>query len=141
MPDKQGPRPYGRTIVGLQALLVLAVVAWVLDLPRGWFGVALYTEQFLVTVVGLSLGLAFLTSPVHPRFAGRVPWWGEGGHPVTLGQILVHVVQELARHAGQADILREQVDGAVGYDSPGDNVPEIDLSSYVAKLTALAERF
>jgi len=70
-----GPRRYARTIFALQAALVLAVVAWVLDLPRSWFGVSLYTEQFLLTVVGLSLGLAFLTTPVHPRFAGRVPWW------------------------------------------------------------------
>jgi len=71
---------------------------------------------------------------------GRVPWWGERGD-VTLGQIMVHVIQDLARHAGQADILREQVDGAVGFMSPGDNLPEIDFPAYVAKLTALADRF
>jgi hypothetical protein len=28
--------------------------------------------------------------------------------------ILVHLVEELGRHAGHADILREQLDGAVG---------------------------
>ena len=71
---------------------------------------------------------------------GQVPWWGTYGQ-VTLGQILVHMIQELARHAGQADILREGVDGGVGYDSPGDNVPDIDFPAYVAKLTELAERY
>jgi hypothetical protein len=28
--------------------------------------------------------------------------------------ILVHMIEETARHAGHADILREQIDGAVG---------------------------
>jgi hypothetical protein len=71
---------------------------------------------------------------------GRVAWWGDRGE-VTLGRIIVHVMLDLARHAGHADILREDIDGAVGYRSPGDNVPEIDLAAYVDKLTALADRF
>jgi hypothetical protein len=28
--------------------------------------------------------------------------------------ILVHLIEETARHAGHADILREQIDGSVG---------------------------
>ena len=60
---------------------------------------------------------------------------------MTLGQIMIHVIDDLARHAGHADILREQVDGAVGCMYPGDNVPELDFSAYVAKLTELADRF
>lgn len=57
---------------------------------------------------------------------GTVPWWGSGGNPVTLHRILVHVATETHRHAGHADILRELIDGAAGYDSPGDNLPEVD---------------
>ncbi|MGC9668412.1 DinB family protein [Planosporangium sp. 12N6] len=34
--------------------------------------------------------------------------------PVSLRWIMVHVVEETARHAGHADILREQTDGATG---------------------------
>lgn len=34
-------------------------------------------------------------------------------HP-SLRWILVHMVEETGRHAGHADILREQIDGAVG---------------------------
>ena len=71
---------------------------------------------------------------------GRVPWWGDHGE-VTLGHVLVHVIQDLARHAGHADILREGIDGAVGFMSPGDNLPGIDYPAYVARLTELAERF
>ncbi|NJQ06795.1 DinB family protein [Streptomyces lonarensis] len=54
---------------------------------------------------------------------GQVPWWGGNG-AVNLHRILVHVATETHRHAGHADILREQVDGAVGLRSAGDNLPE-----------------
>lgn len=37
-----------------------------------------------------------------------------GEEPATLRWILVHLVEETARHAGHADILREQIDGSVG---------------------------
>lgn len=39
---------------------------------------------------------------------GRVLWWG--GAEVTPHQILVHVLAETNRHAGHADILREQLE-------------------------------
>ena len=43
---------------------------------------------------------------------GHVPWWPRPD--VKLFNILVHVLTETNRHAGHADILREQLDGAVG---------------------------
>ncbi|MEJ3748135.1 DinB family protein [Actinomycetes bacterium KLBMP 9797] len=43
---------------------------------------------------------------------GHVPWWSRPD--VKLFNIMVHVLQETARHAGQADILREQIDGRTG---------------------------
>jgi hypothetical protein len=45
---------------------------------------------------------------------GHVPWWPEGDDEVTLHRILVHMLSETARHAGQADIVRELVDGSAG---------------------------
>jgi hypothetical protein len=42
---------------------------------------------------------------------GYVPWWRED---VKLFNIMVHVLSDTTRHAGHADILREQLDGAVG---------------------------
>ncbi len=73
---------------------------------------------------------------------GRVPWWSEEHGPdVTLGEIVVRVTQDLARHAGHADILREQIDGSVGDQAPDQNIPGIDFSSYLARLTTIAERF
>jgi uncharacterized damage-inducible protein DinB len=73
---------------------------------------------------------------------GEVPWWAEGRREVTLGRLIVYVSLDLARHAGQADIIREGIDGAVGWRRPDDNVPgDYDWPAYVAKLTAIAERF
>jgi hypothetical protein len=43
---------------------------------------------------------------------GHVSWWPRPD--VKLFNILVHVLTETNRHAGHADILREQLDGAVG---------------------------
>lgn len=45
---------------------------------------------------------------------GHVPWWPRPD--VKLFNVLVHVLTETSRHAGHADILREQLDGAVGVD-------------------------
>jgi hypothetical protein len=38
----------------------------------------------------------------------------EGLSPVNLRWILMHLLEETARHAGHADIIREQLDGATG---------------------------
>jgi len=43
---------------------------------------------------------------------GHVPWWPRPD--VTLFNVLVHMLTETSRHAGHADILREQLDGATG---------------------------
>ena len=45
------------------------------------------------------------------------PRW-EGAPPPTLERVLLHLVQEYARHAGHLDIVRELVDGQVGEDPP-----------------------
>lgn len=55
---------------------------------------------------------------------GRVPWWSAEKAEVTLHQILVHMIAETHRHAGQADLVRELIDGAVGRRTQGDNVPK-----------------
>jgi hypothetical protein len=43
---------------------------------------------------------------------GRVPWWPRPD--VKLFNIMVHVLSDTTRHAGHADILREQLDGSTG---------------------------
>jgi hypothetical protein len=39
---------------------------------------------------------------------------GHAFEPLSLRWVLVHMVEETARHAGHADILREQLDGQIG---------------------------
>ena len=43
-------------------------------------------------------------------------WFGE---PVTMRWVLIHMVEETARHAGHVDILRELLDGVTGDHRPG----------------------
>ncbi|GAC1382090.1 MAG: DinB family protein [Marmoricola sp.] len=71
---------------------------------------------------------------------GAVPWWPSERRSVTLHQVLVHVLTDLARHAGHADILREQIDGSVGVIESSTNIPAQDWTGYVAKLKDLADR-
>jgi len=52
-----------------------------------------------------------------PLDAEGQAWFGE---TVSMRWVLIHMVEEVARHAGQVDILRERIDGLVGdHDRPG----------------------
>jgi uncharacterized damage-inducible protein DinB len=44
------------------------------------------------------------------------PYVGRGGHQgqVSLREVLVHMIEEYARHIGHADLLRERIDGRIG---------------------------
>jgi uncharacterized damage-inducible protein DinB len=57
---------------------------------------------------------------------GHVPWWPAERRQVTLHRILVHMIAETERHAGQLDIVRELIDGAIGVRPDNGNVPEQD---------------
>ncbi|MFL0424447.1 DinB family protein [Micrococcus luteus] len=73
---------------------------------------------------------------------GRVAWWPDDKTEVTLAQIMAHVALDEARHAGHADILREQIDGQAGLRAPGNNLPPWDAdrwAAHVDRLTAIAE--
>ncbi|MBL1078474.1 DUF664 domain-containing protein [Nocardia sp. 2] len=48
----------------------------------------------------------------HPRAADRTQ---------SVRWIYLHMIEEYGRHAGHADLLRERIDGATGYQAPGDN--------------------
>jgi uncharacterized damage-inducible protein DinB len=37
-----------------------------------------------------------------------------GGKPFTLRWVMLHMIEETARHAGHADLIREAIDGTVG---------------------------
>ena len=62
---------------------------------------------------------------------------------MTLSRILVHVVAEVHRHAGHADLAREAIDGVAGLRADNSNLAEGDAAwwaEYRARLQAEAER-
>ena len=61
---------------------------------------------------------------------GVVPWWPEDRRYVTLHLLLVHMIAETNRHAGHADILREELDGLAGLRAGVSNLPEQDWVAY-----------
>jgi uncharacterized damage-inducible protein DinB len=73
---------------------------------------------------------------------GHVPWWKPGRSEVTLHRVLVHMIAETNRHAGHADIVRELIDGAVGWRAPDDNMPPVDPTwwkTYRSRLERVAQ--
>jgi hypothetical protein len=63
---------------------------------------------------------------------GHVPWWSPERSEVTLHHILIRVATETSRHAGQADIVRELIDGAAGLLSQTSNLPPGDQAWWEA---------
>ena len=60
---------------------------------------------------------------------------------MTLHKILVHMIAETDRHAGQADIVRELIDGAAGLREGNDNMAPGDKAwweSYRGRLERAA---
>ncbi|MGY1733446.1 DinB family protein [Geodermatophilus sp. SYSU D01045] len=75
---------------------------------------------------------------------GEVPWWPEDRRHPTLHTLLVHVLAEVARHAGHADVLREGLDGAAGLRRDNDNLTrdgDADRAAYVARVEEAAAAF
>lgn len=73
---------------------------------------------------------------------GHVPWWPDDRSEVTLHRILVHMIAETDRHAGQADIIRELIDGAAGLRKDNDNMAPGDAAwweSYRNRLERVAQ--
>jgi len=111
------------------------------DPQADWYATASETPAGLIDLYRRVQTFADATIDTRPLDAiGRVSHWNAA--EVSLHQILVHVIVDLQRHAGHADILREQIDGAVGLLQDHSNVPaDRDWPAYAARLTALAERF
>jgi Protein of unknown function (DUF664) len=63
---------------------------------------------------------------------GHVPWWPADGSEVTLHHVLIRLVAETNRHAGQADVVRELIDGAAGLSAEVSNLPSEDPAWWAA---------
>ncbi|WP_151482869.1 DinB family protein [Streptomyces albicerus] len=71
-----------------------AVIAEAWD---AWRGEVAFSEGFVAEAPGLDV-------------TGEDSWRG----PVSLRWVLIHMIEEYARHNGHADLLRERIDGAIG---------------------------
>jgi len=69
-----------------------------------------------------------------------VPWWPDDRKETTLGLLAERVLTDTARHAGQADILRELLDGRGGRDK-GSLGDDAWWARYVAQVQAAANQY
>lgn len=116
--------------------------AYETDPQADWYATADETCDGIVDLYRRVWAFADTTIEELPLDAlGQVPWWPSDRNSVSLERIIVHVIVDLSRHVGHADILREGIDGAAGMLVNATNLPEHDWPAYVAKLTALAERY
>ncbi len=94
-----------------------ASVDWAADGDWDWHSAAADSSEQLWDLWRSALARA--RAAVEEALAGegldmlcRTPW-PDGGAP-SLRWVLVHMIEEYARHNGHADLLRESVDGQVG---------------------------
>lgn len=123
-----------RTSVEPSALSLLGLVRHMAEVERHWFRRVLWGEDVddiwgrhgadVADVETADVGMAFTTWQEECRLAReasgaassvdamarRLDW----GRAVSLRWILLHMVEEYARHNGHADLLRERIDGVTG---------------------------
>lgn len=76
------------------------------SLVAGYDEVAAYTEEVVA-------GIADLGAPVP---VPDEPWFPKDVQAWSVRWVLLHLIEETARHAGHADIVRESIDGATAYE-------------------------
>jgi hypothetical protein len=63
---------------------------------------------------------------------GEVPWWPPERREPTLHRVLIHMIAEMERHAGHADIVRELIDGSAGIRAETSSLPDRDAAWWTA---------
>ncbi|MDX3246780.1 DinB family protein [Streptomyces sp. ME18-1-4] len=159
--------PTGTNLLGLVKHLAgveLLYLGWVFDRhyaePVPWFrpdlgpaGLAPNTDQwataeesrqYIVDTYRKAWQHADATIEALPLDAvGHVPWWPAQTGAASLHRVLVNVIAETERHTGHADIVRELIDGAVGYRRGTERLPAADeqwWAAYRDRVAAVAEQ-
>ena len=100
MAGEEAPRHYGSAddpdadFDGVEGTEEAVAEAW-----ERWQGEVVFAETYVSTAPSLEV-------------LGAVPHRRRG--PVSLRWVMVHMIEEYARHNGHADFLRERIDGVVG---------------------------
>lgn len=63
---------------------------------------------------------------------GHVSWWPPERQNAPLGNVMTHMIAEMERHAGQADIIRELIDGSAGIRPGAAGIPPEDEAWWAA---------
>jgi uncharacterized protein DUF664 len=97
-------------------------VDWDADPEWDWHSAADDSPEQLMTLWREAVGRSRAT--VAEALAGGgleqlARWTSPEGRTPSLRRILIDLIEEYARHAGHADLIRESVDGLVGEDPPG----------------------
>jgi uncharacterized damage-inducible protein DinB len=134
-----GPEELARRSVEPSTMSLLGLVRHMADVERDWFRQVLAGEDALPHYTSPSnrdgdfddaiadpevVAEAWATWRAEVAFAEQVvadapsldvtgidPWDNE---PVSLREVLVHMIEEYARHNGHADLIRERIDGKLG---------------------------
>jgi hypothetical protein len=85
------------------------------DVPEGDFDGAVadpevVAESWAAWDAEVAFADTFVAEAPHLDVEGHDPWRGT----VSLRWVLIHMIEEYARHNGHADLIRERIDGAVG---------------------------
>jgi len=88
------PKLYDRDATFTDAIADPSVVSEAWD---RWHEEVRFAEQFVEDAPDLSVSGTF-----------------RDGNLISLREVLVHMIEEYARHAGHADLIRERIDGRVG---------------------------
>ncbi len=73
-------------------------------------GTAMVADAWQARRAEVAFAEGFVAEAADLDIVGHEPGVG----PVSLRWVLMHMIEEYARHNGHADLLREQIDGAVG---------------------------
>ncbi len=132
------PTELARRSVEPSTLSLLGLVRHMADVERGWFrrvmagrddppiyysksdpdgefdGVSadpdVVAEAWDTWRAEIDFAQRFVAEAPDLDITGNDPWRG----PISLRWVLVHMIEEYARHNGHADLLRERIDGRVG---------------------------
>jgi hypothetical protein len=123
------------------SLSIGGLVKHAIDMERGWIDMVLqrnrgasqasYEDNFRLgpdeTLAGVLAGYDDVARETAAVIAGisdlgqavpvpkGVPWYPDDIDAWSVRWVLLHLIEEVARHAGHADIIRESIDGATMY--------------------------
>ena len=72
------------------------------------------TVDSIVTAYRAAIARSNELIATYPDLTVPAPQTPRKGTPPSMRWLLIHLIEETARHAGHADILREQIDGSTG---------------------------